>query len=508
MKYLLAHDLGTSGDKVTLFTTEGKLLKSCVRSYGVHWFNDVWAEQIPDEWFEAVCGSTKEIMEGIDPKDVLGVSFSGQMMGCVCVDERGNVLRDAIIWADRRATEEEAFITGKIDTKAFYDITGHRPSASNSMAKLLWLKNNEPKTYEKTYKMLNAKDYILLKLTGAFVTDYSDASGTNLLDLNTLQWSVKIADAIGLDLDKMPELKHSTDVIGVINETMSQRTGLNPGTPIVCGGGDGSMAALGAGCVNVGDGFTTVGTSAWNALTTESPILDDSMRIFNFAHIIPGKYVPCGTMQTAGAAVGWMVKELAKSQCNEAKDKQISVYDIMNALIESTPVGSNGVIFLPYLLGERSPRWNNDVRGCFIGLKMDTQQQDMFRSVYEGVAMNLELIFRIFNEHITLNSIVMTGGGAMSEVWCQIFADLYNVEINVPDHIEEATSIGAAVTAGVGIGIYKDFNCIHDFIHIKKTYRPISYNVERYKALKEIFDQAYYNLLDTFKGLSVFTSVV
>lgn len=506
MKYLLAHDLGTSGDKVTLFTTEGALVKSCVKSYPVHWYNDVWAEQDPEDWFGAVCESTREIVQDIDPRDILGVSFSGQMMGCVCVDETGNVLHDAIIWADRRAVEEENFILTKMDPKIFYNITGHRPSASNSMAKLLWLKNNQPEIYHKTYKMLNAKDYILFRLTGAMVTDFSDASGTNLLDINTLTWSTEIADAVGLSLDKMPELKRSTDIIGTISEELSAITGLAIGTSIVCGGGDGSMAALGACCINPGDGFTTVGTSAWNALTTEAPILDETMRVFNFAHIIPGKYVPCGTMQTAGAAVSWMVKELGKSQSLEAKENNINVYTIINRMVEATPVGSNGIVFLPYLLGERSPRWNNEVRGCFIGLKMDSKQEEIFRSVFEGVAMNLELIYKIFTEHVKLDHIVMTGGGATSSIWCQIFADLYNTEIQIPNYIEEATSIGAAVTAGVGVGVYKDFECIHEFIKIQKTYNPIPENVERYNQLKPIFDSSYYALANVFKSLSRFTS--
>lgn len=506
MKYLLAHDLGTSGDKVTLFSTEGTLLKSCVKAYPVHWYNDVWAEQDPEDYFRAVCESTQEIVQGIDPADILGVSFSGQMMGCVCVDKSGDVLHNAIIWADRRALNEENFIISKIDPKNFYNITGHRPSASNSMAKLLWIKNNKPEIYQATYKMLNVKDYILLKLTGAFVTDFSDASGTNLLDINALSWSSYIADSVGLDLEKMPELKKSTDIIGTLSHELALKTGLAPGTSIVCGGGDGSMAALGACCIKPGDGFTTVGTSAWNALTTEKPILDETMRVFNFAHIIPGKYVPCGTMQTAGAAVSWMVNELAKSQRIEADEKNVNVYSIINKMVETSPVGSNGIVFLPYLLGERSPRWNNDVRGCFIGLKMDSKQQEMFRSVYEGVAMNLELIYRIFTEHMDFKHIVMTGGGAMSAVWCQIFADLYNIEIRIPNYIEEATSIGAAVTAGVGVGVYKDFECIHEFIQIQKCYHPIPENVERYNRLKPIFDSSYFALENVFKSLSQFTS--
>jgi len=505
MKYLLAHDLGTSGDKVTLFTTEGTRVKSCVHSYGVKWYNDVWAEQNPQDWFEAFCHATQEILADIDAKDVLGVSFSGQMMGCLCVDDTGKPLHDSIIWADTRATEEEAWIASKIEPWEFYQITGHRPSASNSMAKLLWIKNHKKEIYDATYKMLNAKDYILFKLTGRFVTDYSDASGTNLLDLSSLSWSTTIAEAVGLDLAKMPELKKSTDIIGFISEEVAKITGLAIGTPIVCGGGDGSMATVGAGCIEDGDSYITIGTSAWNAMTTSEPILDKDMRIFNFAHIVPGKFVPCGAMQTAGASVSWMIKELGKEHSRDAYEKNISVYERINQMIEESEVGANGTIFLPYLLGERSPRWNNDVRGCFLGLKIDTCQKDIFRAVYEGVAMNLELIYQIFREHSVAQNLVITGGGALSRIWCQIFADMFNLQIRIPKYTEEATSIGAAVTAGVGIGIYEDFTKICDFNTIETTIYPDPEHVERYNQLKPIFDQAYFALEDVFVLLQQFT---
>ncbi len=472
MRYLLAHDMGTSGNKATLFTVTGELVNSIVFSYDTKWYNDVWAEQDADVWYEAVCESTKEILKGINPEDVVGISFSGQMMGCLCVDENGTPLHNSIIWADMRATDEELYMKQQISGERFYSITGHRASASYGLAKLLWIKKHHPEIYSKTYKVLNAKDYIILKLTGQFVTDYSDASSTNLLDINTLEWSMEIADAVGVDLDKMPVLKKSTDIVGKVSKQAAEETGLCQDMPVVCGGGDGSMSAVGAKSIAPGDAFCTIGTSAWNAITSEKPIYDSQMRTFNWVHVVPGMYVPCGTMQAAGASISWLKNQIAQIEDMECSRNNRNTYDRINEIVETARPGSGGLLYMPYLMGERSPMWNPDARGCFIGLKMETTRNELFRSVYEGVALNLEIILKIVMADYPIKEIVMTGGGAKSRIWCQIFADIYNVDILIPNFIEEATSIGAAVTAGVGLGIFEGFDKINDFIEISDVIRP------------------------------------
>lgn len=501
MKYLLAHDLGTSGNKVTLFSTEGKLIGSEVYSYETQWFNDVWAEQDADVWYKAVCKTTQSILQKIDPSDVVGVSFSGQMMGCLCVDEKGQPLRNSIIWADMRSVEEEKYIKELFNEEAFYKITGHKPSASYSLAKLLWIKNNEPDIYAKTYKVLNAKDYIIHKLTGKFVTDYSDASGTNLLDINTLKWSQSIADTVGIDVAKMPQIHQSTDVIGGVSASASVETGLTVGTPIVCGGGDGSMSALGAKCVADGDVFCTLGTSAWNATTSDKPVYDPQMRTFNWVHVVPDKYIPCGTMQTAGASLSWVVKQLARLEDQKAELTNTNVYEILNNLVSNVEAGSNGVYFMPYLLGERSPRWNVNARAGFIGMKMETTKEEMLRSVFEGIAFNLEIILDIVTNKKDIREVVMTGGGAKSSIWCQIFADIYNTAIVVPNYIEEATSVGAAIAAGIGIGIYDSFEKINDFIKIERRFVPRDEYVKLYSGKKEVFEALYQALEPVYEKM-------
>lgn len=425
-KYLLAHDLGTSGNKATLYTTDGELVKSVVASYSTKYFNNNWAEQDAEDWWRAVCDSTKAILRGLNNRDVAAVSFSGQMMGCLCVDRQGVPLRKAIIWADQRATQEADALLAQIEQPAFYRITGHRLSPSYSLAKLLWIKKNEPDVYRQTYKMLHAKDYIVFKLTGRFMTDFSDASGTNLFDLNTFQWSEELLTFSGIEHEKLPELCPSTTIAGEIDAKTAELTGLAIGTPVVMGGGDGMCAAVGAGCIKEGVAYNYLGSSSWIALTTRQPIYDPEMRTFNWAHIVPGYVSPCGTMQAAGSSYHWLKTQLCQMETELAKQQGVSPYELINRLLEQSPPGAKGLIYLPYLLGERSPRWNPDAKGAFIGLKMEHINADVYRAVLEGITLNLTLILNVFKQFADIREMIVIGGGAQGEVWRQIMADAYS----------------------------------------------------------------------------------
>ncbi|MGL5329106.1 MAG: xylulokinase [Peptostreptococcaceae bacterium] len=495
-KYLLAHDLGTSGNKATLYTVDGDLVKSEVYSYDTKITNNNWVEQNSNDWWKAVCETSKNLVKDIDEREIAAISFSGQMMGCLCVDKNGDVLRDCLIWADMRATKEEAVLRTKIDEKEFYKITGHKISPSYGGQKLMWIKNNEPDIYEKTYKMLNAKDYIILKLTGEFVTEYTDASSTCLLDLNTLDWSDKLIEVMELDKDKLPKLLKSTDIAGIVSEEAAKATGLVPGIPVVCGGGDGVCAAVGTGCTKEGIAHSCMGTSSWISITTEKPIFDEEMKTFTWAHIVPGYVLPTGTMQCGGGSFAWMKKELCPEGFNE-----------LEKAIQNSKPGANGLIFLPYLIGERSPRWNPEAKGGFIGLKMEHEKKDMIRSVQEGVGFNLSIVLDTFKKQgVNIEDMIVIGGGAQSKSWRQILADIYKVNILKPNYMEEATSMGAAITAGVGVGVFKDFDVIDKFLKIEETHIPNEENGKIYDSLKPIFDKCYFQLEDVFSELSKFNS--
>lgn len=502
IQYLLAHDLGTSGNKATLYDTDGNLVKSIVYSYDTNYFNSNWAEQDSDDWWKAVCATTRNILEGVDKAKVAAVSFSGQMMGCLCVGKDGRPLRKSIIWADLRSVKEMNDIKYRIGDERFYKITGHRISPSYTLQKLLWIKNNEPEIYKETYKVLNSKDYILYKLTGRFVTDYSDGTGTNMVDLNTLKWSEEIISTMGIDGDKLPELRESTYVVGGVTEQAAGETGLAPGTPVVCGGGDGVCAAVGSGCIKEGVAYNVIGSSSWISLTTEKPIYDDQMRTFNWAHIVPGYVAPCGTMQAAGVSYSWLKNQICVSETMEAKEKGISPYEIIDGEIEKSPAGAKGLIFLPYLLGERSPRWNANARGAFIGLTVGHNREDFLRSVLEGITLNLNVILNVFKQHSDIKEMVAIGGGAKGKIWRQIMADVYGVRILKPNFLEEATSMGAAVTGGVGVGVFKDFEVINRFIRVEDTQYPIEENHQTYKKMMPLFDECYNSLVNVYDRLA------
>lgn len=499
-KYILAHDLGTSGNKASIFSENGKMLGSNVSSYDSHYPQDTWVEQDAEDWWDAVCISSKNLINSINinPEDIAVISFSGQMMGCLCVDKDGNPLRKSIIWADQRAQKQVAQIAEHISQKDFYHIVGHQNTASYGVQKLMWVRDNEPEIYEKTYKTLNAKDFIVHRLTGKFYTDYSDGNSNGCFDLMNLKWSEEIMDYANIDPNKFPELKPSTFVAGGVTEKAAKATGLAVGTPVVLGGGDGVTANIGAGSISPGKTYSSMGTSAWITTTTEKPIFDDEMRTVTWAHAIPGLYAPNGTMQTAGGAYSWIRDTICEIEIRDAKAHGSSPYEYMNAQIEKSPVGSNGVIFLPYLLGERAPRWNPDARGAFIGLKTGNNKGDMLRSVLEGVTMNLSIILDALRKQVDIDEILVIGGGAKGYVWRQMMADIYDTKIVVPSLLEEASSMGAAVIGGVGVGLFEDFNVIENFLEINSVHKPDPDAVKAYKPVKEIFDECYFALENVF----------
>ena len=503
-KYILAHDLGTSGNKATLFTVEGKLVGSQVHSYDADYFNGTWVEQDAEDWWQAVCHTTRNLIEstGIAADEIGAVSFSGQMMGCLCVDRQGNPLRKAIIWADQRATKQAAQIEEQISQRDFYHIVGHRNTPSYGVQKLMWVRDNEPDIYERTYKTLNAKDFIVFRLTGKFYTEYSDGNSMGCFDLCNLKWSEELISYAGIDGDKLPELKPSTFVAGGVTEEASRITGLAVGTPVVLGGGDGVTANVGTGSVHPGKTYSCMGTSAWITTTTEKPIFDEEMRTVTWAHVIPGLYAPNGTMQTAGGAYNWLKNTICKMETYDAKLHGKSPYDYMNEQISQTPVGANGIIFLPYLLGERAPRWNVDAKGAFLGLKSENTRGDLLRSVLEGVTMNLDIILNILRKQVKIDEITVIGGGAKGSVWRQIMADVYNTRILVPTLLEEAGSMGAAVTGGVGAGIYKDFDAVEQFLEINSVHEPNPDAVTKYGPVKEVFDECYFALEKVFPKMN------
>lgn len=484
--YLLAHDLGTSGNKAVLYNEDGVLLASALETYPTYYPADGYVEQSAEDWWRAVCLSTHTLMKKADisPKDIAAVSFSGQMMGCLMLDENGTPLRNSIIWADTRAKAQEAWMIDKIGMDRGYKMTGHRISSSYSVAKLLWLRDNEPDLYKKCAKLLNAKDYMVYKLTGEFATDYSDGGGTNLMDIQKRQWSKDLLEAFDIPANLLPTLCPSTAIVGGVTKEAAELTGLLAGTPVVLGGGDGSCATVGAGAVALGSAYTVLGSSAWISVVTKEPLFDEAMRTFNWVHLDGKLYTPCGTAQAAGYAYNWYKNTFGGES-----------YAEMNREAKKTPPGAGGVLFLPYLLGERTPWWNSDARGAFIGMNISTTKAEMTRALLEGVGMNLRAILEILEAQSPIEKLTLIGGGAKGREWLQMLADIWQKPITVPRYLEEATGMGAAICAGVGTKLFPDFS-------VAQRWNETSLEILPQQNLKACYDRLY----DIF--LSAYTAMV
>lgn len=503
--YIVAHDLGTTGNKTTLYNAQGELKASCFCEYGTAYPHANWAEQNPDDWWRAVCISTNKILEKskVKPEAVKVISFSGQMMGALPVDKKGIPLRQAVIWADQRGVEQACYLRDRVGMETIYMITGHRSSPSYSAAKIMWIRDKEPEIFKKTFKFLQAKDYIVLKLTGKFVTDYSDASGTNLFDLRKKVWSEEIFARVDIPMEVLPELHPSTSIVGEIMKEVAAESGLVAGTPVVIGGGDGSCAAVGAGVVSEKSAYNYLGSSSWVALATREPIYDPKMRTFNWVHLDPSLYSPCGTMQSAGGSLQWAKEELCSGERKAAEALGLDPYELIDLEIAQSDKGAQNLLFLPYLLGERSPHWNPRARGAFIGLTRKHTKKDMLRAILEGVSFNLRIIIEAFGEQgAKIENIRVIGGGAKGRIWRKIMADIYGKPILFTAHPLEATSLGAAIAGGIGVGIFKDFSVTEKLIKIAERQEPNAENVRFYTSLFDIFKESYQHLLPIFDKLS------
>lgn len=507
-QYILAHDLGTSGNKATLYTLEGVLTASVLSPYPTHYPGEGSVEQDAGDWWRAVCASTKELLEtsGVSPTEIVCVSFSAQMMGCLLVDGQGQPLRRALIWADTRSSVQERRMLKQVDLQTGYRITGHRLSASYSAAKLIWVHDNEPEVYQKAYKMLQAKEYIIFMLTGEFLTDYSDAGGTNLMDIEKKQWSDDLITAFGIRAALLPELYPSAHVAGKVTDQAARACGLLAGTPVVTGGGDGSCAAVGAGIVRKGKTYNVVGSSSWVSTASEKPYFDSLMRTFNWVHLDETLYTPCGTMQAAGYSYAWFRDTLCAEERRLAALDGTSVYKAMDEMAMTSAAGAGGLLYLPYLLGERSPHWNHDARGAFVGLGISTNKADMVRAVLEGVGYNLKIILDCMEAFAPVDEIVMIGGGTNGKLWLQILSDIWQKPLMIPEFLEEATSLGAAICGGVGVGAFPDFSVADQFIRRKDTIKPNQNNSTVYQRMYAVFCKTYEQLKPVYKELADITA--
>jgi len=442
---LIAHDLGTTGNKASLHDNSGRLLAAATVGYPTRYAADTTSEQDPHDWWRAIVAATRELLAttGTSAARVDGICVSGQMMGLVLLDATGVPTRPAMIWSDQRASVEAATLADTFGEANAYRITGNRIAAPYTLPKLMWVRDHDPRAFERATVLCVAKDYVNFRLTGRLATDRSDASHTGAYDLATGAWSPELLAAAGVDAALWPEIVDSTDVLGTLTATAADELGLLPGTRVVTGGGDGPMAAVAAGCVTVDSpGYVCLGTSAWYACTTTEPVLDAEERSFNLCHVVPGLFTPTATTQTGAGSVQWAAETLA-----EAPDEIGRLISDASAALAA----DEDLYFLPYLIGERSPWWDAKASGVFVGLRMHHRRPNLTRAVLEGVGYSLALCMAPLRTTADAG-IDVIGGGAASDTWLALLADIWGVPVRRRSVTNQANSLGAAVTGLVGLG--------------------------------------------------------
>ncbi|HUX12244.1 MAG TPA: FGGY-family carbohydrate kinase [Spirochaetia bacterium] len=498
--FILAHDIGTSGDKATLFSDSGELVASSFSAYEVYYPHAGWAEQDPSDYWSAFCRSTRDILAGgfCTPPQIAVIAFSGQMQAALAVDAAGEPLGRSLIWADQRSIREQRELASRMSSDRVYDITGHRLNSSYSATKIMWLRRNAPDLYARTAKFLHAKDFLAMTLTGSFSTDYSDATGMNLLDIRTFEWSREILDAAGISPALLPELHESTDIVGTVQRDAADATGLAEGTPVVIGGGDGACATAGAGVMKAGEAYICLGTSTWMATASTHPVIDPQRRTTIFAHFRRGLYFLCGSMQSGGGAFKWF-SEAFPGKGESSGDR----YTELAERAGEVPPGAENLLFLPYLIGERAPVWNPSARACFIGLSMVHDEAHLARAVMEGVALHLKSIAAAFYDSgLTFPFFRMLGGAVRNSLWLEILADVLETPVAPVLNADNATSIGAAIAGGVGVGLFGSLEEAAHLVTAGSAVNPRRENFAVYRRLYPAFQRSYDALVPVFESLT------
>ena len=488
-RYIVAHDLGTSGNKASLVSIDGEISRSFTEAYSIERPQPGWTQQDPEQWWKAVCRCNLELLRDINPSEVAGICLTGQMMCCLPVDESGHPLYPAVIWADGRALEEADTLRSLIGDDKFYKTVGMRISPNYGLPKMMWLKKHEPAIYRDTYKFLSPKDYINLRLTGHYVIDPENAAFWHCYDINTRGWATQLLSQTAIEMDKLPEILDISTVIGTVLPDAAAQCGLLEGTTVIMGPGDGSAATLGAAVLSAGEAYISLGTSSWVSMITGKKNLDAKQRIakINYLETIRDS----GAMQSGGYAYQWVKELLCQSEAIRADKENTSLHVLVDELAATSYAGSGGVLFQPYLMGERAPLWDIRLRGAFIGLTSKTRRADLCRSVMEGVALHLEWIYRCILETNMIEgatSIKLIGGGAKSLIWSQIFADVFGTPIEIIARPDHAGTLGTAVVGGVGLGMYEDYSILKEFQPVTRVIEPDLTTRTIYRELSSILE--------------------
>ena len=486
---ILTCDAGTTGCKVSVFDAKGTALFNVRRDYPTLYPRPNWSEQDPDQILEAVFSGIRELLQQVSPQRIACVGLSGTMNGCIPVDEEGKALHPNIIHSDSRTAAQVEEIGRVINKYHFYTLTGNRLDTHYTLPKILWFKENLPDVYSRARWFMNIKDYVYAHLTGRpGFTDYSDASLTTALDINNKCWAADLLKELDIDISRMPRIIAGHDIRGKITRSVYYRTGLITGTPVAIGGGDGCCTGRGAGLADPGSAYAYIGSSAWISQILEHPVLDPKARIFNYLDADGKSCHVTGTVQTGAAAFNWMLQNVMGSP-----GAALDISRMENMARQIQP-GAEGLLFLPTLMGSRTPYWDPNTRGVLMGFSLYHDQRHIARAIYEGIAFALNSCAQIISEYGTpISSMMLAGGGARSGLWPDILAAVFGMTTQVHKAPGECTSLGAAILAGVGAGIYSSYEDAAATVKARSTHpvNPAWQKVyeEVYPIYRDIYEQ-------------------
>lgn len=480
---VLGVDLGTSAVKVSAVDREGNVIAQESFDYPLSHPKSGYSEQNPNDWVMSTTVAIVRLIldDKVSTSDIKGISYSGQMHGLVLLDKEHDVIRPAILWNDTRTTKQRHEIDDQMGDD-FVKITGNRPLEGFTLPKILWVKENEPENWKKTAVILTPKDYVRYRMTGKLGIDYSDATGTTLLDIHTNEWSKQICEKFEISMSVLPPLIKSTTDVGTITKEYAEFSGLKTTTQVFGGGADNACGALGAGILSPKVVLSSIGTSGVILKYEDRPVDAYHGRVQMEDHVVPGAYYSMGVTLAAGYSLSWFKDTFCQD---------IPFTKVISGAASST-VGANGLLFSPYIVGERAPYADADIRGSFLGIDATQDRNDFARAVIEGVTFSFRDILNIYREqNADIDEIVSIGGGSKSDLWLQIQADIFNTPVKKLAN-EQGPGMGAAMIAAVGLGWYPDFKaCAEKFVHIAEVHNPIPANVAKYDQLYEVYQQVY-----------------
>ena len=491
-RYIIAYDLGTGGNKASLYTEEGNCVASEFVPYETIYPEVGWHEQRPMDWWKAIVESTQNLLSNskIDKDKIECLAISGHSMGVVPIDKHGNLLREKTpIWSDTRAKKQVENFFEKVDPDEWYYITGNGFSRQcYAIFKIMWYRDNEPEMFSKIYKVVGTKDFINFKLTGKIKTDFSYASGSGIYNLLNREYSKKLINSSGLPIEIFPDIVPSTEILGELSSEAVELMNLPKKLKVLCGGVDNSCMALGAANISEGKVYLSLGSSAWIAVSSEHPVLDKQIKPFVFDHVVPNMYTSATSIFSAGNSFKWIRDNICINLKEAAEKEGKSTYEKMEELANKSPIGANKLLFSPSMAGGSAANLSPNIKGGFLGLDLAHTQSDLIMATMEGIAMDLCIMYKKLKKLCKLtNEVLMVGGGSKSSFWRQIFANVFNSTIVKANIDQEVGSLGAAAVAAVGTGLWKDFNKINEILKREDITKPEAKAVKKYKKLLSIY---------------------